>query len=118
MAFHEKPALSDDSLPLDQFLTFRLSKVQSKLNAQAIRILRQEAGLTLCHCSDAVPKAIHEPADAADGETKAHSQQAVSACRCASPRARDTQRRRPQGYLLEPHCAAHTSMLGVYSSWH
>lgn len=38
---------ASDELPLFQFLTYRLSRVQSKLNAQAIRILREQAGLTL-----------------------------------------------------------------------
>ncbi|MBY6115204.1 MarR family winged helix-turn-helix transcriptional regulator [Mameliella alba] len=33
--------------PLANFLTYRLAKVQSKLNAQASRILRDHAGLTI-----------------------------------------------------------------------
>ena len=37
----------DDSLPLHQFLTYRLSRVQAKLNAQATRILRDASGITL-----------------------------------------------------------------------
>lgn len=36
-----------DDLPLHQFLTYRLSRVQAKLNAQATAILRAHAGLTL-----------------------------------------------------------------------
>jgi len=32
---------------LDQFLTFRLSRVQAKLNVQAARLLSEKAGLTL-----------------------------------------------------------------------
>jgi DNA-binding MarR family transcriptional regulator len=36
-----------DSLPLHQFLTYRLSRVQAKLNAQATRILREASGITL-----------------------------------------------------------------------
>ncbi|MDP5346932.1 MAG: MarR family winged helix-turn-helix transcriptional regulator [Paracoccaceae bacterium] len=34
-------------LPLHQFLTYRLSRVQAKLNAQATRILRATSGITL-----------------------------------------------------------------------
>lgn len=37
----------DDSLPLHQFLTYRMSRVQAKLNAQATRILREASGITL-----------------------------------------------------------------------
>ena len=36
----------DQDLPLQQFLTYRFSRVQAKLNAQAMRILAQ-AGLSL-----------------------------------------------------------------------
>lgn len=36
-----------ETLPLKQFLTYRLSRVQAKLNAQANAILREVAGLTL-----------------------------------------------------------------------
>lgn len=36
-----------DTLPLHQFLTYRLSRVQAKLNAQATRILREASGITL-----------------------------------------------------------------------
>ena len=36
-----------DTLPLQQFLTYRLSRVQAKLNAQATRILREASGITL-----------------------------------------------------------------------
>ena len=38
---------SQDTLPLHQFLTYRLSRVQAKLNAQASRILRETSGITL-----------------------------------------------------------------------
>ncbi|WP_161594621.1 MarR family winged helix-turn-helix transcriptional regulator [Marimonas lutisalis] len=34
-------------LPLHQFLTYRLSRVQAKLNAQATRLLRDTSGITL-----------------------------------------------------------------------
>lgn len=33
--------------PLGQFLTYRMSRVQAKLNAQASRILRDHAGITI-----------------------------------------------------------------------
>jgi len=36
-----------DEMPLHQFLTYRLSRVQAKLNAQASAMLRAHAGLTL-----------------------------------------------------------------------
>lgn len=36
-----------DDLPLQQYLTFRLSRVQAKLNAQGARVLMDAAGLTL-----------------------------------------------------------------------
>ena len=42
--------LSDEALKngsLERFLTYRLARVQAKLNAQASRILRDHAGLTL-----------------------------------------------------------------------
>ncbi len=42
----EKTTVSDE-LPLHQFLTYRLSRVQAKLNAQANAMLRAHAGLTL-----------------------------------------------------------------------
>ncbi|MCG6902345.1 MAG: MarR family winged helix-turn-helix transcriptional regulator [Rhodobacter sp.] len=35
------------ALPLHQFLTYRISRVQAKLNAQATRLLRQTSGITL-----------------------------------------------------------------------
>lgn len=41
------PGSDDDSLPLHQFLTYRMSRVQAKLNAQATRILREASGITL-----------------------------------------------------------------------
>ncbi|MEM9319975.1 MAG: MarR family winged helix-turn-helix transcriptional regulator [Pseudomonadota bacterium] len=36
-----------DALQLQDFLTFRLAKVQARLNAQAIRILKDTAGISL-----------------------------------------------------------------------
>lgn len=36
-----------DDLTLQQYLTFRLSRVQAKLNAQGARVLREAVGLTL-----------------------------------------------------------------------
>jgi DNA-binding MarR family transcriptional regulator len=42
----EADALQED-LPLHQYLTFRLSRVQAKLNAQGARVLMDAAGLTL-----------------------------------------------------------------------
>lgn len=36
-----------EDLPLHQFLTYRLSRVQAKLNAQASALLQRHAGLTL-----------------------------------------------------------------------
>ena len=35
-----------DSPPLDQMISFRVSRLQSKLNAQAIKILKEHADLT------------------------------------------------------------------------
>ena len=43
----KEPDAHADDLPLQQFLTFRLSRVQAKLNAQASRVLEKTAGLTL-----------------------------------------------------------------------
>ncbi len=43
----QEPAEATDILPLHQFLTYRLSRVQAKLNAQAGAMLRRYAGLTL-----------------------------------------------------------------------
>ncbi len=44
----EKPQPAQhDGMPLHQFLTYRLSRVQAKLNAQANALLQQYAGLTL-----------------------------------------------------------------------
>jgi DNA-binding MarR family transcriptional regulator len=40
-------SITPDDLPLHQFLTYRLSRVQAKLNAQASAMLRAHAGLTL-----------------------------------------------------------------------
>lgn len=37
----------ESDLPLQQFLTYRFSRVQAKLNAQATRLLRAQAGITL-----------------------------------------------------------------------
>ena len=42
-----KPKISVKDPPLHQFLTYRLSRVQAKLNAQANAILKRDAGLTL-----------------------------------------------------------------------
>ena len=42
MTIHE-----GDALPLQQFLTYRLSRVQAKLNAQANALLQERSGLTL-----------------------------------------------------------------------
>ena len=39
----EAPA---DSPPVDQMVSFRVSRLQSKLNSQAIKILKEHAGLT------------------------------------------------------------------------
>lgn len=36
-----------DGAPIGQFLTYRMARVQAKLNAQATRLLKEEAGLTL-----------------------------------------------------------------------
>jgi DNA-binding MarR family transcriptional regulator len=36
-----------DPLPLDQFLTYRLARVQARLNVQAAVLLKRHAGLTL-----------------------------------------------------------------------
>lgn len=41
------PAQTFAGQPLQQFLTYRLSRVQSKLNAQMAKILRENVGLTL-----------------------------------------------------------------------
>ncbi|MEM6465151.1 MAG: MarR family winged helix-turn-helix transcriptional regulator [Pseudomonadota bacterium] len=38
---------SDAPLPLHRFLTYRMARVQSKLNTQASRLLRAKAGLSL-----------------------------------------------------------------------
>jgi DNA-binding MarR family transcriptional regulator len=38
---------SADALPLHQFITYRLSRVQAKLNAQASRMLKATSGITL-----------------------------------------------------------------------
>lgn len=43
----EKPDADAPGLPLHRFLTFRLSRVQAKLNAQATRVLREASGITL-----------------------------------------------------------------------
>jgi len=42
-----KLKLSVQNQPLHQFLTYRLSRVQAKLNAQASALLSRDAGLTL-----------------------------------------------------------------------
>ncbi len=44
----EKPEpMSNETLPLQRFMTYRMSRVQAKLNAQATRILKRIAGLSL-----------------------------------------------------------------------
>lgn len=43
----ERKAGPEVDLPVQQFLTYRLSRVQAKLNAQASALLRRYAGLTL-----------------------------------------------------------------------
>ena len=47
MTKEREPLAVSDELPLHQFLTYRLSRVQAKLNAQATTMLRTIAGLTL-----------------------------------------------------------------------
>lgn len=47
MKNENEEAVVSDELPLHQFLTYRLSRVQAKLNAQASAMLRVHAGLTL-----------------------------------------------------------------------
>ena len=47
MGTDEKNIQHAEELPLYQFLTYRLSRVQSKLNAQANALLKVYAGLTL-----------------------------------------------------------------------
>ena len=37
----------EDDLPLRRFVTYRISRVQAKLNAQATRLLRKASGITL-----------------------------------------------------------------------
>lgn len=43
----DSDAFSQPILPFTRFLTHRLAKVQAKLNAQASRILRDHAGITI-----------------------------------------------------------------------
>ena len=40
-------AVSEGELPLRRFVTYRISRVQAKLNAQASRILQETSGITL-----------------------------------------------------------------------
>lgn len=47
MTADNHPKETVDGLPLHQFLTYRFSRVQAKLNAQANAILQKHAGLTL-----------------------------------------------------------------------
>lgn len=47
MSVQSEKTVSIGDQPLQQFLTYRLSRVQSKLNAQASAILQEQAGLTL-----------------------------------------------------------------------
>lgn len=42
----EKLSIEED-MPLHRFLTYRISRVQAKLNAQATRLLRETSGITL-----------------------------------------------------------------------
>jgi DNA-binding MarR family transcriptional regulator len=42
-----KPTILHDGQPLTRFLTYRLSRVQAKLNAQANALLRDHAGMSL-----------------------------------------------------------------------
>ena len=58
--------LSDDQLPLDQFVTYRLSKTQGRLNAQAGRILQRVAGLTMAQWRIIFLIKSHGPASAAE----------------------------------------------------
>lgn len=45
---HDQPPNADGSdAPIAQFLTYRLSRVQARLSAQASRILRDHAGITI-----------------------------------------------------------------------
>ncbi|MEO1550438.1 MAG: MarR family winged helix-turn-helix transcriptional regulator [Pseudomonadota bacterium] len=39
--------MSEETAPVHRFLTYRLARVQSKLNAQASKLLRAKAGLSL-----------------------------------------------------------------------
>jgi DNA-binding MarR family transcriptional regulator len=47
LSTEETPVLQHDDQPLRMFLTYRLSRVQAKLNAQANAILQDHSGLTL-----------------------------------------------------------------------
>lgn len=47
MSIEETPVLQFDDQPLRMFLTYRLSRVQAKLNAQANAMLHDYSGLTL-----------------------------------------------------------------------
>ncbi len=47
MSAKPKPEFAVDNQPLYQFLTYRLSRVQAKLNAQANALLQKQSGLTL-----------------------------------------------------------------------
>ena len=58
--------MNNDNLPLDQFLTFRLSRLQWRLNAQAGRILKERAGLTLTQWRVVALVRSREPASAAE----------------------------------------------------
>ncbi len=47
MAMQDDAQALEDVLSLQQFVTYRLARVQAKLNAQASRILKDAAGLSL-----------------------------------------------------------------------
>ena len=47
MSAEEQPKIRIEDQPLHQFLTYRLSRVQAKLNAQANALLQSQSGLTL-----------------------------------------------------------------------
>lgn len=47
MSANPKPRSPYGDLPLNQFLTYRLSRVQAKLNTQGNALLQKHAGLKL-----------------------------------------------------------------------
>ncbi len=60
-----KDPAKHDELPLHRFLTYRLARVQARLNAQATRILRDKAGLSLPQWRILALIGSHEPASSA-----------------------------------------------------